>query len=119
MRMGAEMLLAQLLPPLTSPPGHLVISGLLEPCYDVGGDVFDYAVNGDIAHLALFDAVGHGLRGPGWVVVLASLALAGYRNARRAGLSLPHTALQLDRGARRRCSAASGSPPRCSSSSTR
>ena len=55
MRLAAEMLRAQL-PPLSFSTGHLMISGILEPCYDVGGDAFDYAVNGEIAHLALFDA---------------------------------------------------------------
>ncbi|MEU8662609.1 PP2C family protein-serine/threonine phosphatase [Actinoplanes philippinensis] len=90
MRLAAEMLRAQL-PPLTFSTGHLMISGVLEPCYDVGGDAFDYAVNGDIAHLALFDAVGHGSAGGMRAVILASLALAGYRNARRAGLDLVAT----------------------------
>ncbi len=87
MQMAAEILRAQL-PPLTFSTGHLIISGVLEPCYDVGGDAFDYAVNGDIAHFALFDAVGHGSAGGMRSVVLASLALASYRNARRRGLDL-------------------------------
>src|SRR6185437_5079835 len=69
MRLAAEMLRAQL-PPLTFSTGHLMISGILEPCYDVGGDAFDYAVNGDIAHLALFDAAGHGSAGGMRAVVL-------------------------------------------------
>lgn len=46
MRLAAEMLRAQL-PPLTFSTGNMIISGILEPCYDVGGDAFDYAVNGD------------------------------------------------------------------------
>ncbi|GLY99979.1 hypothetical protein Acsp02_72320 [Actinoplanes sp. NBRC 103695] len=87
MRLAAEMLRAQL-PPLSFSTGHLAISGVLEPCYDVGGDAFDYAVNGDTAHLALFDAAGHGSAGGMRAVMLASLALASYRNARRAGLTL-------------------------------
>ena len=87
MRLAAEMLRAQL-PPLSFSTGHLIISGILEPCYDVGGDAFDYAVNGDTAHLALFDAAGHGSAGGMRAVMLASLALASYRNARRAGLNL-------------------------------
>lgn len=62
MRMAAEMLRAQL-PPLTYSTGSTIISGILEPCYDVGGDAFDYAVNGRTAHLALFDAVGRGSSG--------------------------------------------------------
>src|SRR5947199_97588 len=46
-----------LLPPLTYAAGPVVVSGILEPCYEVGGDVFDYAVNATTTHLALFDAV--------------------------------------------------------------
>jgi hypothetical protein len=34
-----------LLPPLTFGSRSVVISGLLEPCYEVGGDVFDYALD--------------------------------------------------------------------------
>ena len=83
----------QLLPPLTFGTEHVVVSGLLAPAYEVGGDAYDYALNGNVAHLAVFDAVGHGLQAS----LLAALAVSGYRNARRAGLSLQHTALQLDR----------------------
>jgi len=95
MQLAAEMLRAQL-PPLTFSTGHLMISGILEPCYDVGGDAFDFAVNGDIAHIALFDAAGHGSAGGLRAVVLASIALAGYRNARRAGLDLAGTYHHID-----------------------
>jgi hypothetical protein len=95
MQLAAEMLRAQL-PPLTFSTGHLIISGVLEPSYDVGGDAFDYAVNDDTAHLALFDAAGHGSTGGMRAVVLASIALAGYRNARRAGLDLIATYHHID-----------------------
>jgi hypothetical protein len=33
-----------LLPPLTSATENVVISGVLEPAYTIGGDTFDYAV---------------------------------------------------------------------------
>jgi serine phosphatase RsbU (regulator of sigma subunit) len=92
MSLPAEMQ-HELLPPLTYGTHQVVVSGLLAPAYDVGGDVFDYAQNGNIVHLALFDAVGHGLQAS----VLSSLAVAAYRNARRSGLDLPHTAEVLDR----------------------
>ncbi|MCI4063957.1 serine/threonine-protein phosphatase [Micromonospora sp. R77] len=95
MRLAAEMLRAQL-PPLTFSTGSMVISGILEPSYDVGGDAFDYAVNGDTAHLALFDAVGHGSAGGMRAVMLASLALAAYRNARRSGMDLVDTYHHID-----------------------
>ncbi|MFI5933998.1 PP2C family protein-serine/threonine phosphatase [Actinoplanes sp. NPDC051494] len=95
MRLAAEMLRAQL-PPLTFATSRLVIAGILEPCYDVGGDAFDYAVNEDTAHLALFDAVGHGSAGGMRAVILASIALAAYRNARRGGMDLTATYHHLD-----------------------
>jgi serine phosphatase RsbU (regulator of sigma subunit) len=93
------MLRAQL-PPLTFSTGHLIISGILEPCYDVGGDAFDYAVNGDIAHLAMFDATGHGSTGGMRAVMLASLALAAYRNARRSDMDLTATYHHIDNAVR-------------------
>ena len=99
MRLAAEMLRAQL-PPLTFSTGYLFISGVLEPAYDIGGDAFDYAVNGDIAPLALFDAVGHGSAGGMRAVMLASLALAAYRNARRAGDDLVETYHHIDNAVR-------------------
>ncbi|MBO4206887.1 SpoIIE family protein phosphatase [Micromonospora echinofusca] len=99
MRLAAEMLRAQL-PPLTFSTGNMIISGILEPCYDVGGDAFDYAVNGEVAHLALFDAVGHGSGGGMRAVILASLALAAYRNARRGGFDLVETYHHIDNAVR-------------------
>ncbi|MEU4568460.1 PP2C family protein-serine/threonine phosphatase [Micromonospora sp. NPDC023956] len=99
MQLPAELLRAQL-PPLTFATERLVISGLLEPCYEVGGDAFDYAVNGDLAHLALFDAVGHGTQGGLRAAVLASIALAAYRNARRGALTLVETYHHIDRAVR-------------------
>ena len=81
-----------LLPPLTFGTSRLVISGLLAPAYEVGGDAFDYAVNGNIAHVAVFDAIGHGLQAS----LLANLAVSAYRNSRRAGLDLADAAASVD-----------------------
>jgi serine phosphatase RsbU (regulator of sigma subunit) len=67
------------LPPLTFSIDGTTVAGLLEPAYDVGGDCFDYALNGDVLDVAVFDAMGHGLRS----AVLGSLAVSAYRNARR------------------------------------
>lgn len=92
MNLPAEMQ-HEMLPPLTFGTRQLVISGLLAPAYEVGGDAFDYALNGNIAHFALFDAVGHGLQAS----LLSNLAVASYRNTRRAGLDLAHSAVALDR----------------------
>ena len=92
MSLPAEMQ-HELLPPLTFGTHRLVISGLVAPAYEVGGDAFDYALNGNIAHIAVVDAIGHGLQAS----LLSSLAISCYRNCRRAGLDLQHTALTIDR----------------------
>ena len=40
---------------------QLAIAGALEPAYDVAGDTFDYAINGDVLLVfAILDAMGHG-----------------------------------------------------------
>jgi serine phosphatase RsbU (regulator of sigma subunit) len=81
-----------LLPPLTFGTDRIVISGLLAPAYEVGGDAFDYGLNGNIAHVAVFDAVGHGLHAS----LLANLAVSCYRNSRRAGLPLEACVAEID-----------------------
>ena len=92
MSLAAE-LLWQLLPPLTFGTEHVVITAAIAPVHDVGGDAFDYAVNGDVARFAVFDAVGHGLDSG----LMAAVALAAYRNSRRGGLDLVGTAVTIDR----------------------
>jgi hypothetical protein len=92
MDVSAE-LVRGLLPPLVFATDNLVISGLLEPCYSVGGDTFDYAVNDRTAHVAIFDAMGHGLAAAGD----AAFAVSAYRAARRRGLHLAETYSELDR----------------------
>jgi hypothetical protein len=91
-RTVASELLWWLLPPLTFGCSGLVVSGLLEPCYDVAADAFDYAVDGTTAHLAIFDATGHDLRGG----LLAGVTLSAYRTARQQQATLAETARALD-----------------------
>jgi serine phosphatase RsbU (regulator of sigma subunit) len=86
MGLAAEMQWS-LLPPLTYADGRVTIAAGLEPAYEVAGDALDYAVGPDRAHLAIFDGMGHGLRS----AQLAGMAVAAYRNARRARRSLPAT----------------------------
>src|SRR3954469_218421 len=81
-----------LLPPLTFGTERIVITGGLEPAYDIGGDSFDYAVNGDTADLLVLDSVGHGLS----AAVLASVAVGAYRHARRTMVDLPDIAQQVN-----------------------
>jgi serine phosphatase RsbU (regulator of sigma subunit) len=92
MQVAAEIVWG-LLPPLTFAASEVVATAVLEPCYDVGGDVFDYALNGDVLSVGLFDTCGHGIKAS----ALASLAVGAYRNARRTGLDLAATAISLDR----------------------
>ena len=80
------------LPPLTFDSAQVSIAGILEPAYDVAGDSVDYAVDPDIARVAIFDGMGHGLRS----AQLAALSVAAYRNARRGGRSLTATASVID-----------------------
>jgi serine phosphatase RsbU (regulator of sigma subunit) len=82
----------QLLPPLTFVTPQVVIAGLLEPAYEVAGDAFDYALNGDTAHLAVIDPVGHDLTAS----VLAAVTVGSYRHSRRAGLDLEATHAAMD-----------------------
>jgi phosphoserine phosphatase RsbU/P len=92
MTLPAELMWT-LLPHLTFATDRVVITGILEPAYEVGGDAFDYAVNGDIAHFAIFDAMGHGLD----ATLLATVVLGAYRNARRSGLNLADTYRSIDK----------------------
>jgi hypothetical protein len=90
--LAAEMRWA-MLPPLTFSSPSVTVSGILEPAYDIAGDCFDYAVNGDIVHIALLDAIGHGLEASR----MANVAVAGYRNLRRSGAGIRETIMSLDR----------------------
>lgn len=91
MTVGAELLWS-VLPPLTYATDGLVISAMFEPAYDNGGDAFDYAVNEDRAHLAVFDAMGHGLAAS----AAAVFAVAAYRSGRRAGHGLAESYAEMD-----------------------
>jgi hypothetical protein len=73
-----------LLPPLSFATDRVVLTGALEPAYQVAGDTFDYGIVDHQVHLALFDAAGHDLAS----AVVVGLAAAAYRRARRGGLDL-------------------------------
>ena len=95
MGLAAELQWSQL-PPLTFACHQVTIAAALEPAYSVAGDAVDYAVDEGWARFAIFDGMGHGLQS----AHLSVLAVAAYRNARRAGRSLPDTALALDEAVR-------------------
>jgi sigma-B regulation protein RsbU (phosphoserine phosphatase) len=88
----AAELLTRLLPPLTSSTDRLVVSAVLQPCYEVGGDGFDYALDGGTASLLILDAVGRGLRAG----LVCAVALAAIRARRNAGGGLDDQARAVD-----------------------
>jgi phosphoserine phosphatase RsbU/P len=88
----AAELLWRLLPPLTSSCDRAVISAILQPCYEVGGDGFDYTLDGAVAHLVILDAVGRGLKAG----LACAVALAAVRATRRAGRGLDDQARAAD-----------------------
>lgn len=81
-----------LLPPLVLKTPRLVVSGFLEPAYEVGGDCFDYAMNDTAFDLAIIDAMGHGVTSS----LIASLTMGSYRHDRREGKNLPQIHANLD-----------------------
>ena len=91
MGVPAELLWRQL-PPTTFATDRFALTAQLEPWHEVGGDAFDYSLDGDVLHVAVFDGMGHGLG----ATLLASVALAAYRNARRSGETLVETARIVD-----------------------
>lgn len=88
---GAE-LLASVLPPSSAVSGPVSVAALLEPTYSTGGDAYDYALDEDVAHLAIFDATGHGFP----AAVVSSIAVAAYRNSRYAEHDLATAYLAMD-----------------------
>lgn len=73
-----------LLPPLSMVVPQVEVAGILEPAYRVAGDSFDYALNDNILHAAVIDAMGHGVE----AATMATVAIGAYRHARRVFISL-------------------------------
>jgi hypothetical protein len=87
-----------LLPPLSLDSGRVSVAGLIQPAYEVGGDSFDYALNGDTLEFGVFDAMGHGIDSS----QLAHLAVTSYRHSRRVRLHLEATYEVMDEALRGR-----------------
>jgi hypothetical protein len=92
MSVGGEMLW-RMLPPLTFATHDLIVAAMIEPCYDVGGDAYDYAVDNDLARITILDAVGHDLN----AALTSCLTLSAIRAARVSGAGLPDAAAAADR----------------------
>jgi serine/threonine protein phosphatase PrpC len=82
----------QVLPALTVTTPRVAVAGALEPAYDVGGDAFDYAINGDVAHVAIVDAMGHALEAS----QMSTVAIGAYRHSRRLRAGLVETRRAMD-----------------------
>jgi hypothetical protein len=96
-RMVAPMSLSahlqwQMLPPMVMTTPDLALAGALEPAYDVGGDSFDYALDEHTLHLAVFDAMGHGVE----AATMATLLIAAYRHGRVNDSDLPDMYAEMD-----------------------
>ncbi|WP_404191405.1 PP2C family protein-serine/threonine phosphatase [Streptomyces tauricus] len=83
MSVSAEMQWT-LMPPRTFANRRVTIAAAMEPAYITAGDAFDYALAGDTAHLAVFDAMGHDTSAG----LTANLAIATCRSQRRRGNGL-------------------------------
>ncbi len=81
-----------LLPPLSVQTRRVTAAGMIEPAYEVGGDCFDYALNGPTFDFTIMDSMGHGVRS----AVVAGLAIGAYRHTRREGQRLEHIHQVLD-----------------------
>jgi hypothetical protein len=80
------------LPPLAMTTPALDLAGILEPAYEVGGDAFDYALNGHLLHVGVFDAMGHGLD----AATMCTVVLAAYRHGRRRDTDLTDLYAAMD-----------------------
>jgi hypothetical protein len=88
----ASELLWQQVPPLTTSSDRAVVTAILQPCYEVGGDGFDYSLDSGTAQLVVLDAMGRGLSAG----LACAVALAAVRATRRAGRGLYDQARAAD-----------------------
>ncbi|MBT2228427.1 PP2C family protein-serine/threonine phosphatase [Nonomuraea sp. NEAU-A123] len=83
MTLSAEVLW-NLMPSGSFANDKVVVGAALEPAYDVGGDVYDFALAGDTLHLSIFDAMGHDTSAG----LTATIAVGACRNNRLRGTGL-------------------------------
>jgi serine phosphatase RsbU (regulator of sigma subunit) len=89
---AASEIQQNLLPPRIGRLSGATVAGNVLPCYDVGGDWFDYVDNADGGWLGMADAIG---MGPS-AAALASIALGAFRAARRNGEDLVEAVRYMD-----------------------
>ncbi|WP_428965405.1 PP2C family protein-serine/threonine phosphatase [Micromonospora fluostatini] len=78
--MAAEMQW-DLLPGRSVDQGSFLLAGQLDPAYTVGGDHFDWSVDGDRLTVTVLNGTGSGLP----AAMLTAVAVNAMRNARRSG----------------------------------
>lgn len=83
MSIAAEMQW-NLMPQRAYADGRVVIAASMEPAYEISGDAYEYALDGRLVQLNIFDAMGHDTAAG----LCAGLALGASRNARRRGADL-------------------------------
>ncbi len=71
---------------------QFTVAGALVPAHDIGGDTYDYALDRDVLHLSMTDAVGHDVGS----AMTATLLVGALRRARRAGDDLAEQARQAN-----------------------
>jgi hypothetical protein len=72
----------------TCEAGQFTLAGWLEPAGEIAGDTYDFALERDVLHVSMTDAMGHALP----AAVLATVLVGALRNGRRAGVSLAEQA---------------------------
>ncbi|WP_051718079.1 PP2C family protein-serine/threonine phosphatase [Streptomyces megasporus] len=78
---------------LSCEAAQFAVAGALEPAGKVGGDTFDYALDRDVLHLSVTDAMGHDVR----AALIASVLIGALRGARRARCDLAEQARRAHR----------------------
>jgi hypothetical protein len=91
MHPSGELLLS-MVPPPTFRCRQMLIAAVLEPSYGVGGDAYDYAVDGSTAIFIILDSMGRGIQ----AALTTAAVLAAIRAARRAGRGLYDMAVAAD-----------------------
>ncbi len=89
---SAAELLQAVLPPAALTTARFSLAALVEPVYSAGGDAYDHAVDADVLHLGVLDAMGHGYG----AAHASTVAITAYRSHRRQGFHLPENVRATD-----------------------
>ncbi|PRY14527.1 PP2C family protein-serine/threonine phosphatase [Kineococcus rhizosphaerae] len=93
MSLAAEIQRQRLPDAFTCEAGQFTLAAWLEPASTVGGDAFDYVLDGDRLFLSMTDAMGHDVD----AAMPATLTVGSLRNSRRADQDLAEMAATAGR----------------------